>query len=200
MRLLSWLLHHANRTTKAHEFYSIKDKILSRYGTQVGYDVQHIEGKKCFTCRGTGKYDRWDQYGIYDPDWCWHCAGNGFYKDPQWICLSRIQFGKHIFHKPLKREKCVKNPFTDDSMGWLVSDRPVITGYVRHAETPFGIYALLALYLFYNRKQCKVEFINHVSTIIGRYKWKWHLFKMKFRRKSFQPQYYLNDPESDLPF
>jgi hypothetical protein len=76
----------------------------------------------------------------------------------------------------------------------------VITGYVRHAETPFGIYALLALYLFYNRKQCKVEFINHVSTIIGRYKWKWHLFKMKFRRKSFQPQYYLNDPESDLPF
>jgi hypothetical protein len=197
--ILSWLLHHANRTTKAHEFYSIKDKILSRLGKQVGYDIQHIEGKKCFTCNGTGQYPRWDQYGIYDPDWCWHCAGNGWYKDPQWIALARIQFGRYTFHKPLKREYSVKNPFTPESMGWEVTDRPVISGYIKHSETSFGDFALLVLYLIYNRKKFSEELREMSYNFIGSLRWKWRRFKQRFEKPKEYAQYQF-DPDSDLPF
>src|SRR5687767_8378355 len=52
--ILSHLLHHANRETKMDEFYRIKDKILTKYGKVIGYDVQFIEGKKCKSCGGFG--------------------------------------------------------------------------------------------------------------------------------------------------
>jgi hypothetical protein len=195
--VLSWLLHHANRFGKDNEFYAVKDRILTKHGKHVGYDVQHIEGKKCFTCHGTGKYDKWDQYGIYDPDWCWHCAGNGFYKDPQWICLSRINFGGYIFHKPLKRERCIKNPFT--KIGWMVSDRSIITGYIKHEPSFFAVYCLMVLFLIYNRVELGKTVSSHINNIKGRCYWKWH--KLKRRFISPPPRYeYINDPDSDLPF
>jgi len=200
LSILAWLLHHANRSSRSIEFYVVKDRILSQYGKQIGYDIQHIEGKKCFTCNGTGKYDRWDNYGIYDPDWCWHCCGNGYYKDPQWICLARIQFGNYVFHKPLKREKCIKNPFTDENMGWLVSDRPIIQGYVTHTRSAFSVYALLILFAFYNRKQFRVVLKSHIDDVIGSIGWKWYLFKKRFRKQPIVCHQYINAPDSDLPF
>jgi len=59
--VLSWLLHHANRSLNWGDkkyFYPIKNKILSKYGKYVKYGIQFIEGKKCYTCHGTGDYHR----------------------------------------------------------------------------------------------------------------------------------------------
>jgi hypothetical protein len=121
--ILSWLLHHANRHTKSESFYKIKDEILTRYGKQVGYDIQHIPGKTCNSCGGRGqhpKYSNTPPYKIYDWADCYHCWG-GWYKFPKWICLARIEFGTYIFHKPLKREEKINNPFTKEELGWDVT-------------------------------------------------------------------------------
>lgn len=201
-RILSFLLHHANRSVKdfafgqyTGDFYRVKDAILRKHGKVVGYDIQHIEGKKCYKCHGTGKYDRWDQYGIYDPDWCWGCNGSGWYKDPQWICLQRLQFGRYIFHKPLRREIGVKNPFTKENMGWEVSANPVMEGYVRHKSTWFGGYALAMIMI--NTPDFKLI----VARILREWKWYWQrqIGKLIPKRRYVQ-QVYINDPDSELPF
>lgn len=148
-RILSYLLHHANRETKAEGFYKIKDKILSRYGTVVGYDVQFIEGKKCNSCGGLGYHNKysWPSGEVYDTADCYHCWG-GWYKHPTWVLLQRIQFGKYIFHKPIQRERRLKNPFLKEC-GWRVSDG-IIEGYIEHSRTEFGRDALIILYLLYD--------------------------------------------------
>lgn len=198
MKVLAWLLHHANRFSKDQAFYKVKDRILSKHGKQVGYDIQSLPGKKCFSCHGTGRHARWDQYGIYDPQCCWRCAGNGWFKDPQWVCLSRIEFKGYVFHKPLKREYSVKNPFSGENMGWLVSDRPVIDGYIRHEHTWFAVYALMVIYLIYDRSKFLDTVRGHLKTIRGRIGWRWFRFKLLFRKR--QVYQYANDPDSDLPF
>lgn len=206
MNIKAFLLHHANRSVKDFsfgqylvDFYRVKDAILRKYGKPDGYDIQHIDGKKCHTCRGTGRYDRWDQYGIYDPSWCWHCGGNGWYKDPQWICLQRYQLGRYVFHRPIKREYGVKNPWTVEGMGWEVSKRPVMQGYVEHRSTWFGRYAL-ALIMFGTP-----DFKLIVKRILKEWGWYWgrqiskvkSLFKKRQRIVCYP---YQNDPDSDLPF
>jgi hypothetical protein len=200
----AFILHHANRAIKdfawgryAGDFYRVKDAILRKHGRSVGYDVQHIEGKKCHTCRGTGLYPRWDQYRIYDPDACWHCLGNGWYKDPQWICLERIAFGRYIFHRPLKREYGITNPFTKEELGWDVSGRPVINGYIEHRSTWVGPYAIALIMIG------TPDFKLICKRILKEWKWYWQRkcdrFLQLFKSKR-QPavQEYLFD--EDLPF
>lgn len=161
--IISFALHHANRSVRdifsweeeyVKKFYAIKDRILKIFGKQQGYQIQHIPGKTCNSCGGSGqhaKYSMYPPYKIYDYADCYHCMG-GWYRLPQWICLAVVKFGKYSFHQPLKREYRVDNPFTKDNMGWDVSQREVIKGYVEHESTSFGIYALLILFLVYDRK------------------------------------------------
>lgn len=155
--VLSFLLHAANRVAKGYcdsiktSFYGIKDEILSRKGRQIGYDIQHIKGKRCNSCDGHGRYWKYGRNGKpYDYDDCWHCCG-GWYKLPIWVCLKRIQYGKYIFHKPLKRLDSVSNPFSKDELGWDVTTNPIIEGYIEHPEHKFGLYALLILLWIYDR-------------------------------------------------
>lgn len=207
MKLITaFLLHHANRSVKdfyfgqyTSQFYWRKDAILREHAQFAGYDIQHIEGKKCYKCNGTGDYDRWDSYGVWDPDICWSCAGTGWYKDPQWNCLQRYKFGPYVFHSPMKREHCVENPFTQESLGWQVSDRPVIQGYVKHESTWFGKYAT-ALLMFGTP-----YFKPVVVTILK--EWRWYLERQIGRvtrlfkkRQKIVCYPYQNDPDSDLPF
>lgn len=203
MKLITaFLLHHANRSVKDFcwgDFYRVKDTILRKHGKPDGYDIQHIEGKKCYKCGGTGRYDRWDSYGIYDPDSCWGCAGTGWYKDPRWNCLQRYRFGRYIFHRPLKREYGIENPWTKEGMGFEVSDRPVMQGYVEHKSTWIGRYAL-ALIMFGTP-----DFKLIVKRILKEWRWYWErqigrvtrLFK---KRQKIVCYPYQNDPDSDLPF
>jgi hypothetical protein len=213
--ILSWLLHQANRFSSSPGFYHIKDLILTKYGKQVGYDIQKIDGKKCWSCDGTGLHARYSNtppYKPYDYDDCWHCIG-GWYKLPKWICLARIKFGKYTFHKPLKREECVKNPFTEEEMGWKVTDQPVIKGYIEHTATWFGRYATLILYCLYDREMapaCWRDVVFHLKLDAN---WKWTKLKKRFTWKGItihKPTPYIGhwfdaagNPQSyddDLPF
>ena len=162
--MLPFLLHAANRNIKTHDgeylfaFYEIKDKILKKHGIVLGYDIQHIKGKQCWSCGGTGQHAKYGYNGkIYDYDDCYHCM-RGWYKLPMWICLHRISYGKYIFHKPLKKEQHFGNPFTEESMGFKVTERPVIEGYIEHGFHKFGDTAVLILFFIYNRAMFKKLF------------------------------------------
>jgi hypothetical protein len=148
-RLLSYLLHHANRETKVEGFYKIKDRILTKYGKDVGCDVQFIEGKKCRSCEGRGYHYKYGRNGKpYDTADCYHCWADGWYKPPTWVLLKRIQFGRYIFHKPIERKYGKVNPFVNETD----VNKEVIEGYIEHTRTDFGKDALMILYLLYDWK------------------------------------------------
>ena len=183
--ILPFLLHAANRNVKSYEesvtkaFYEIKDLILSKYGKQIGYDIQKIDGKRCHSCDGRGRHPRYSNhppYKVYDYADCYHCIG-GWYKLPKWICLARIKYGPFVFHKPLKREEAFKNPFTEENMGWKVSDQPVIKGYIEHKKHWFGLMALLILLLFCNHEVFKYKLRNELHWRKCRVKWRYRALK-----------------------
>jgi len=124
--MIARLLHIANSRppaskTKRERFYAMKQRILRWFGTEDGHDLQHIEGKKCWNCEGTG--------GLYEPHGCWKCDGDGWFKRPMWVLLKRWKFGAYTFHEPISRlhSKPDTNSF----------DRQIINGYVEHASYPF---------------------------------------------------------------
>lgn len=171
-RVLSFLLHHANRYSKSTTFYAVKDKILKLYGCLDGYDVQKLPGKICRSCGGSGQYAKYSMhppYKIYDYADCWHCIA-GYYRLPRFVCLQRYKFGPYLFHKPLKSEEAFKNPFTKEELGWEVSERPVIAGYVEHQHSRYGQQALLILFLLYDRTE-----FRHII----RYKQTYYRFRIK---------------------
>lgn len=210
--ILSWLLHHANRHTKSESFYKIKDEVLTRYGKQIGYDIQHIPGKTCNSCGGKGqhpKYSNTPPYKIYDWADCYHCWG-GWYKFPKWICLARIQFGRYTFHKPLKREERISNPFTKEEMGWEVTSNPVIKGYIEHTASPISYYAFLLMFYLYNRPMFWTLWQQFKQEL--RYNWRWKIRRIKefftwrgivlTKPQPFIKHWYDADgnPNEDLPF
>lgn len=175
--ILPFLLHHANRCAKDYaytqEYYAVKDLLL-KSRVKDGYDIQHIRGKRCHSCGGTGvheKYSMYPPYNVYDTDGCWHCNATGFYKLPQWICLQRVKFGRYLFHQPLKRELCIRNPWTEKNMGWCVTDRPVVEGYIEHQSTPLGMWALLILFFLYDRPTYLKFRDNRLHV------WRWRTFR-----------------------
>lgn len=143
IRILSWLLHHANRHTKSDHFYKIKKELLQKYGTFLQYDVQFIHGKKCYTCGGDGIYKGYSEYdGKRFTDHCWNCNATGWYRSPVWNILEKNKFGKYSFHTPWQRS------YTKPDI-----EQPVITGYIEHSYTKHGEFALTALYILFDRKR-----------------------------------------------
>lgn len=214
---LSTLLHHANRETKADQFYKIKDRILSKYGKVVGYDVQFIEGKICHSCNGNGVHKKVSWSGwVYDIQPCFRCW-NGWYKQPTWVLLQRIQFHKYIFHKPVKRETGGKeNPFKEVA-GWNINEE-VISGYIDHKRTKYGKDALVLLYLMYDwkgywrrwRQYIGVGWYCHPSWVYKPRRWPnqiAHLIKYRWEAVPFMglKRRFANRPPAepsidDLPF
>ncbi len=152
MILLPTLLHHANRHSKDSHFYAIKKSILLKYTDVDGCDVQHIEGKQCFSCNGTGDFYHWSG----DTDICFKCAGTGMFKDPFWSVLQRYKFGKYTFHQPLA--KVYKKPNTQTN---------IINGYISHKDTKYGGYAVMILYLLFDFKY----FIYILKDDLSRWYW-----------------------------
>lgn len=197
--LLPFLLHHANRASKDKSFYDIKDRILKKYGSQIGYDVQNIKGIKCRSCGGTGYhayYSNHYPYREYDRSDCWHCI-NGWYRLPQWICLERIRFGKHIFHQPLKREHCIRNPWTENEIGWNVTSSPVIDGYIEHKSSKYSDLALLVLYYRYDRPSYQL----YKRQFIRELKWKFRRYEIKLKKLFLWQTWLIEKPDDELlPF
>lgn len=150
--MLPLLLHHANRTCKSPEFYAIKNKLLTD-AEVVGYDIQHIEGKRCHSCNGTGWYKYLDRYRIWCSDPCWHCT-QGWYKQPMWVFLAVKKLGAYRFHQPMHRRYGEVNPYHIPT-GMKTGQ---IDGYVDHTRSRYGEHAVLLLFLLYDRAAAKKYF------------------------------------------
>lgn len=101
---LGKILHIANSypsSTDRELFYEIKSRILRQRGTTDGYDLQHIPGKKCFSCDGTGIYVGYHTFsGTRFEDYCRRCGESGWHKRPKWIVLDRWILDGFVFHIP----------------------------------------------------------------------------------------------------
>lgn len=147
--ILSWPLHHANREYKNPEFYAIKNRILTKYGKHICYDVQFIEGKKCHSCDGTGIHVgyrwsdiHWGKLVSYE-ETCYKCY-QGWYKRPVWNILARVEFGKYTFHQPYQRS--YSKP--DNSI-------QIIEGYIDHNRSKYSVFAGTILFLLYEKGYLK---------------------------------------------
>ena len=205
-KILSYLLHHANRISRSEEFYTIKDAILKKYARLDGYDVQKFDGKVCYSCDGRGDhplYSNRPPYKPYDYRECYRCSGTGYYQLPRWVCLGVYRFGKYTFHRPLKSEWQFTNPFTKEELGWEVTEKPVIKGYIEHEHSNFGYNAMMILFLIYNRKEFMRRFANIIVDKKLRLKrklsrllnWQTYIFWKPVGRVQYE--YEIND---DLPF
>ncbi|MDE2010253.1 MAG: hypothetical protein KGJ09_09290 [Candidatus Omnitrophica bacterium] len=99
-KLLARLLHLANSDPpfNRREFYNLKDRLLRKYGTFHGHDLQIIT-KECW---GERHYFDDDSYDfVQEPcgPQCRRCGGTGIF-DQRWVRLERWQWGKYLFHIP----------------------------------------------------------------------------------------------------
>lgn len=96
------------------EFYAMKSRILERWATPDGYDIQHI-AYPCWTCNGRGEFRRSGA--------CCKCGGTGVHHEV-WVCLKRWKLGGRVFHIPQERvTEPPSNPVT-------------IEGHITHATPP----------------------------------------------------------------
>lgn len=153
IKILSWLLHHANRNCNENNFYSIKNKILKKYGQFINYDIQYIDGKKCWCGNGIYDYNWFDK----EPIICYKCNGTGWYKLPVWNILEKVSFGKYQFHIPFERS--YKKPID------YINQYPnsLIDGYIDHNNSKYGDIALNILYLIYDFKGYWKRWIKNVG-------------------------------------
>ena len=70
-------------------FYELKNQILSKYGHEADYDLQHIV-KRCYSCDGKGNHERGQ---------CWNCD-KGVYSRKD-VLLKRYIINGALFHKPI---------------------------------------------------------------------------------------------------
>lgn len=201
--ILSELLFRANSEYGEDYFYKVKNKILKKYGKHVGYDVQFIEGKKCYTCGGTGIYVGYYYSGEKWSDTCNRCWG-GWYKQPVWNILERLQLGKYVFHSPYQR--AYKKP--DVLAGSFIE------GYINHDRKKYGKTCKFVLMFLYEKKYLKRWYKSagvgwYTNWWLPKY-WVWntiHIIKhgrksIPFRKKnhSYNPQIHLHVQTEDLPF
>lgn len=146
------MLFHANRyyfggVKDKNIFYSIKNELLERFGKIVGQDLQFIEGKKCYSCDGTGLFRKHTWRGSW---WehCWNCT-NGMYKPPFWSLLDVVKFGSYYFHQPNRR---IYNATE------LIPIQHIPTklhGYINHDYTYWSETCAYLLVWYYRRLQMK---------------------------------------------
>lgn len=149
-RLIAWLLHLANARPpfRREEFYALKDRLLCRYGTMFGFDVQRITDP-CWGYEADG--------GCCGPH-CRKCWGTGIWRD-RWILLERWQCHGYLFHRPRR--------MTSESEARSAT----IHGRIEHRDVDAQASAEAALWLFliYDRGTWWRETRGHCFTV-----WSWH--------------------------
>lgn len=95
-RLLAKLLHYANAGHPAFrsEFYALKERLLRKYGTFRGHDLQEIK-KECYG-ESVGYYEWAGCKGTK----CRRCGGTGVF-DIRWVRLERWEWRGYVFHRPV---------------------------------------------------------------------------------------------------
>jgi hypothetical protein len=153
--ILGWLLHLANRDVGIfykEQFYAIKKKLLLKYGTYLGEEIQHIR-KECYSC---------DSTGIFKCDWklsetCFNCRGTGVYEQ-YWTRLDKYKLGRYTFHNPTKRQYEYEPLFEKIEL-------PLIIGYIHHKSPKYrmGTEAKLWLFLIYDYAIFKKMTNGHIG-------------------------------------
>ncbi len=135
---VGWLLHNANRDIPflaKSQFYELKTRLLKKYATKVGTDIQHIK-KDCWSCDSTGVFkSEWKM-----PEPCWSCYGTGVYEE-FWTRLDKYKLGKWYFHNPVERMYKYEPLFEGESL-------PIIEGYIHHKAPKYRLGKECALWLF----------------------------------------------------
>jgi len=158
INVIGHLMMMANREGVKTYWYELKSRLCSKYGVNDGYDLQHLAGKHCYSCDGTGVYRRY-----VSPELCWNCY-HGWYKRPCYVLLERIRVGTYVFHKPIRREYSLK-AYEETEVPMTVT----IEGYINHSRHKYGEYALLILLLLFDRKNLNTYF--RYNGIGWRLKW-----------------------------
>jgi hypothetical protein len=109
------------------EFYALKDRLLQRYASYDGVDVQHIV-KPCWGPGCDGDENRFTCPGSS----CRKCGGTGVFSE-RFIPLQRWNFEGRIFHRPMGETS--KRPAT-------------IEGHILHGDVDAHAAADAALWLF----------------------------------------------------
>jgi hypothetical protein len=92
LRPVAWLLHLANAdapTLHRRDFYALKERLLARWGTIVGEDVQRYRRE----CYGYG-------FDGCEGKSCRKCGGTGVFSE-SWVLLERWEFCGYTFHRPV---------------------------------------------------------------------------------------------------
>lgn len=126
-KIIGLFLHVANSSPPflyRQEFYKLKERLLGKYGTFLGYELQHIK-KICWTCGGTGIY----QHNGYDED-CRRCI-NGVYEE-FWVVLRKYSISKYQFHIPEKKIYANWGMTTWVDLVCMYHTPVTIEGYIQH--------------------------------------------------------------------
>ncbi len=150
-RILSFLLHHANRDPNLFksDFYPIKARLLNRYADAGPIDIQLLAGKECFGCNGRGEYLKYMRGYSWKETYkwvsCYKCAGSGWWRDPSYTVLQCWTWHGYHFHQPIGRKDG-----KPDAYIWQTGARK-IEGYIHKSSTAYTTEALFWLFLLYNR-------------------------------------------------
>ncbi len=125
------------------DFYILKQKILKKFGTRIGYDKQKIE-TICVVCNGLG------EVGYIT---CPNCT-SGIWK-VTWIKLAVVKLGNEEFHYPRNKFSKFRPTF---------KYRALIDGHIEHVKSKnwhvnCSLYVLLA---FFNGKLLKKMISFHL--------------------------------------
>lgn len=157
INILADVLHVANAYPPIFyksNFYTLKEKLLKRFGETDGFDVQHIV-KVCYDCDGLG-YHLIGVMNLGEPTTmkkkCIRCA-DGVYTQ-FWVELRRYCLGKHLFYSPEKRYYTAPE---------FELERPMIKGYVEHRRYPCHLSYEAFLWL------CLVFDVKFFFSILGRF-------------------------------
>ncbi|WP_291726149.1 hypothetical protein [Bernardetia sp.] len=202
IHILGYLFHYANRDIPLiakQEFYELKQKLLKKYGTKVGQDIQHIK-KDCYSCDATGWFsNEWKE----EP--CWNCMGTGVYEE-FWTKLDKYKLGKFTFHNPVERIYKHSKSFSEEI-------KPNIEGYISHKRPKYRVGTECAwwLFLFFDRKtflkrfgktgypshkRTPLVFLGNLIFRIRCFRWR-DLFPKKVSQNSYSDLYYTDE---ELPF
>lgn len=162
-KIIGHLMYLANNEGIKQPWYALKDKLLDRYGSNDGYDLQYLPGKQCFSCNGTGIYTQYSTWRE-NHEYCYNC-NHGWYKLPSYVVLERIRVGKYVFHRPVKRYNAPKQLHEVD-----IPCSVVIEGYISHYRKKYGYLAYNVLFLVFETKKYLVEIKNRRT---DRYKYWW---------------------------
>lgn len=149
-RILATLLHYANADPPFYRerFYALKDRLLQKYASRAGQDVQHIKDR----CWG---YMADQECG--GPT-CSKCGGTGVYSE-FFVLLDRYKWHGYIFHRPVSR-------VTKSVPGW-----PTIVGRIQHKRSGrANAEACLWLYLLTGEWRLFARALRSSATC-GRHAW-----------------------------